>query len=72
MIKLTIKFTDTDLIKNVSQKNIILNIRESGKDGRTPVAGVDYFTEEDKREFAGMLGEIQVESISEKEINLLF
>lgn len=72
MIKLVIKFTDTDLLAEISQKKFILNITESGKDGKTPVAGIDYFTEEDKREFAGMIGEVQVESISKEDINLLF
>ena len=75
MIKLEIELRDSTLIAGVSQKNFIVNITESGrdgKDGKTPVFGIDYFNENDKQKIISEIEQAQIERIDEFDINLLF
>lgn len=65
-----------DKISSTTMKGyeIKVNVSERGTDGRTPIKGVDYFTEEDKRE---IIREVEFEAVgiepmTEEELYSLF
>lgn len=47
-------------------------VGKDGKDGHTPIVGIDFFTEEDKQDMIDRIGKMSVSRITESEISIVF
>lgn len=47
-------------------------VSRDGKDGHTPIVGIDFFTEEDKQEMIEQIGRMSVARITEDDIAKMF
>ena len=45
-----LEFKEKSLVADIKSNDILVDFLEKGEDGKTPIKGVDYFTEIDKLE----------------------
>ena len=45
-----LEFKEKSLVADIKSNEILVNFLEKGEDGKTPIKGIDYFTEIDKLE----------------------
>ena len=45
-----LEFKEKSLVADIKSNEILVNFLEKGEDGKTPIKGIDYFTETDKLE----------------------
>lgn len=70
---LEVNLKDESFIVDLTSNEILVNFLEQGNDGKTPIKGVDYFTEIDKLELIeGIYINTDVEPIVNIEIENLF
>lgn len=70
---LEVNLKDKSFIVDLTPNEILINFLEQGNDGKTPIKGVDYFTEIDKLELIeGIYINADVEPIVNSEIENLF
>lgn len=75
MIYIDINFKDEgDLIADFNKNEIFISFLEKGEAGKTPIKGIDYFTNEEKEE---MINRVQfeatgMEAMTIDELNRLF
>lgn len=68
-----LEFKEKSLVADIKSNEILVNFLEKGEDGKTPIKGIDYFTEIDKQELIeNIYINSDVEPIVDIEIDNLF